>query len=75
MRWVAKGSLRGPAGPRGPQGQQGPAGRDGVAVQLAGFAAMYVDAVGDLWCETVGEDPSGAFEMDSQGNLYVKIGE
>lgn len=74
MRWVEKGSIRGPAGPQGPQGQRGPAGRDGVAVQLAGFAAMHVDAAGDLWCETAGDDP-GAFEMDAHGDLFVKIGE
>lgn len=74
----------GPTGPQGPQGVQGPqgpkgdkgdAGASGVTTPASGFVTFSVDGAGDLWVETPGDEPTSAWELDGDGNLYVITGE
>lgn len=66
--------------PRGDRGERGPAGRDGrdgtngVTTPANGFVTFSVDSAGDLYVETPGADPATAWELDGDGNLYVKTG-
>jgi|GEM_PF-3982907 len=65
---------QGKQGERGPQGPQGPAGASGVTTPANGFVTFSVEPNGDLYVETPGDDPATAWELDGEGNLYVKTG-
>lgn len=66
--------------PRGDRGEQGPAGRDGkdgasgVTTPANGFVTFSTEPNGDLYVETPGDDPATAWELDSEGNIYVTTG-
>lgn len=66
--------------PRGDRGEQGPAGRDGkdgangVTTPASGFVTFSTESNGDLYVETPGDDPATAWELDSEGNIYVTTG-
>lgn len=66
--------------PRGDRGEQGPAGRDGkdgasgVTTPANGFVTFSTEPNGDVYVETPGDDPATAWELDSEGNIYVTTG-
>ena len=65
---------RGDRGPEGPAGRDGRDGASGVTTPANGFVTFSVDSAGDLYVETPGDDPATAWELDGDGNLYVKTG-
>ena len=65
---------RGDRGPEGPAGRDGRDGASGVTTPANGFVTFSVEPNGDLYVETPGDDPATAWELDGDGNLYVKTG-
>ena len=65
---------RGDRGPEGPAGRDGRDGASGVTTPANGFVTFSVEPSGDLYVETPGDDPATAWELDGDGNLYVKTG-
>ena len=65
---------RGDRGPEGPAGRDGRDGASGVTTPANGFVTFSVEPNGDLYVETPGADPATAWELDGDGNLYVKTG-
>ena len=65
---------RGDRGERGPAGKDGKDGTNGVTTPANGFVTFSVEPNGDLYVETPGDDPATAWELDGDGNLYVKTG-
>lgn len=65
---------RGDRGPEGPAGRDGRDGTNGVTTPANGFVTFSVEPNGDLYVETPGDDPATAWELDGNGNLYVKTG-
>ena len=65
---------RGDRGPEGPAGRDGKDGASGVTTPANGFVTFSVEPNGDLYVETPGDDPATAWELDGDGNLYVKTG-
>ena len=65
---------RGDRGPKGDPGRDGKDGTNGVTTPATGFVTFSVDSAGDLYVETPGDDPATAWELDGEGNLYVKTG-
>ena len=65
---------RGDRGPEGPAGRDGRDGASGVTTPANGFVTFSVEPNGDLYAETPGDDPATAWELDGDGNLYVKTG-
>lgn len=65
---------RGDRGPEGPAGRDGRDGTNGVTTPANGFVTFSVEPNGDLYVETPGDDPATAWELDGDGNLYVKTG-
>ena len=65
---------RGDRGPEGPAGKDGKDGASGVTTPATGFVTFSVEPNGDLYVETPGDDPATAWELDGEGNLYVKTG-
>ena len=67
--------VQGPMGPPGADGKDGANGKDGesgVTVPMNGFATFSVDADGDLYASTPGDEPTEAFQyVPSTGNFYV----
>ena len=65
---------RGDRGPKGDPGRDGKDGTNGVTTPANGFVTFSVEPNGDLYVETPGADPATAWELDGDGNLYVKTG-
>lgn len=65
---------RGDRGPKGDPGRDGKDGTNGVTTPANGFVTFSVEPNGDLYVETPGDDPATAWELDGNGNLYVKTG-
>lgn len=65
---------RGDRGPKGDPGRDGKDGTNGVTTPANGFVTFSVEPNGDLYVETPGADPATAWELDGEGNLYVKTG-
>ena len=62
---------RGMPGEKGDKGDKGDTGESGVAAPIDGFFSLAVDANGDLWAYTSGDDTAPEFDYDSDtGDLY-----